>query len=144
MGIVWLQFIMNLLLLLLSIWNVVITQEHSVKTCEEIITKWTMWDDPSPGLAATLKVPVTEEITSWGVNFNFNKEFTNIDFFNGLSEAHSGHSFNVTNEDWSGTKHPGDLISFSLLEDYEMGEQGEITITDIGLNGNELCSNKAK
>merc|ERR1711936_662425 len=110
MGIVWLQFIMNLLLLLLSIWNVVITQEHSVKTCEEIVTKWTMWDDPSPGLAATIHVPVTEELHGWGVSFVFNKEFTNLDFFNGLTEVNAGHSFNVTNEDWSGNKNPGDII----------------------------------
>ena len=49
--------------------------------------QWTLWDDPSPGLAATLHVPVTEDISSWGVSFEFNKEFTNIDFFNGLTEV---------------------------------------------------------
>merc|ERR1712189_32106 len=88
---------------------------------DEIITKWTLWDDPSNGLAATIKVPVTEEINRWGVNFHFNKLFSNIDFLNGLSEINSGHSFNVTNEAWSGIKHPGDLISFGMLGDYEQG-----------------------
>ena len=122
------------------------------------ILQWTLWDDPSPGLAATIHVPVTEELHGWGVSFVFNKEFTNLNFFNGLTEVvgsilkyflssdlvlqvNTGHSFNVTNESWSGNKHPGDTIAFSMLGDYEQGGAEEIIITDIALNGLVLCTN---
>eukprot|EP00092_Neocalanus_flemingeri_P035101 GFUD01038199.1.p1 GENE.GFUD01038199.1~~GFUD01038199.1.p1 ORF type:complete len:150 (+),score=48.14 GFUD01038199.1:42-452(+) len=119
-------------------------QAGTTQTCEQIVTKWTLWTEPSPGLAATLKVPVTQEVTAWGVSFTFNKEFSNLDFFNGVTEDHAGHSFNVTNEDWSGNKHTGDLISFSMLGDYKQGNEEDLVITDIGLNGIILCTNQRK
>merc|ERR1712128_278184 len=115
-------------ILVMSILSMLFMKADSTKTCEEIVTKWTLWDEPSPGLAAHIDMPVTEE-------------FTTLDFFNGLTEAHTGHSFNVTNEDWSGNKHPGDLIAFSMLGDYDHGGAEDITITDIALNGVVVCSN---
>ena len=56
-------------------------------------------------------------------------------------QVHAGHGFNVTNEDWSGDKHPGDIIAFSMLGDYEQGDTEDIVIMDIALNGIILCSN---
>merc|ERR1711970_806125 len=79
--------------------------------CSSIITKWTVWEG---GLASTLHVPVTNTIHHWNVSLSFNKEFTNINFYNGLSDLTAGSSFYVYNEDWSGDKEPGDIIGFSL------------------------------
>ena len=111
-------------------------------TCDQIITKWTLWASPSPGLAATLKVPVTQQISSWKVEFAFNKQFTKINFFKAASEEKEGSVFSVTNQSWSGKKVPGDVISFSMLGDYEQGNASEpIMITDISINGGLLCSN---
>lgn len=107
----------------------------------EFITKWTLWESPGPGLAATVHVPVTQEIFSWGIELEFNKEFSKLQFFNGLSQVTEGSVFNVTNESWSGHKQPGDIIAFSLLGDYVMGEVAEdIDILRIGFNGNQLCA----
>ena len=58
-----------------------------------------------------------------------------------IFQVHTGSSFNITNESWSGNKHPGDIIAFSMLGDYTQGAEEDITITDIALNGVILCTN---
>ena len=113
------------------------------QVCEELITKWTLWSDPLPGLAAKLKVPVAEKITSWVVDFQFNKKFTKLDFFNSAkSDDKEGAMFSVVNEEWSGKKEAGDYIKFAMLGDYEEEESGPIEIVFISLNGEILCGNK--
>ena len=111
--------------------------------CDWIITKWTLWDNPTPGLAATLTIPITQQIASWKVDFGFNKEFSKINFFQALSEETEGSSFSVSNHSWSGKKEPGDKIKFSLLGDYKQGSlEGEaIMVTSISINGGLMCSN---
>ena len=70
--------------------------------------QWTLWTSPGPGLAATIdvryifkdnwlslttllwKVPVEEELDGWEVEVKFNKNFSKINFFNGLSEVRTG------------------------------------------------------
>ena len=112
------------------------------QVCEELITKWTLWSDPRPGLAAKLKVPVTEKITSWAVDFQFNKKFTKLDFFNSAkSDDKDGAMFSVVNEEWSGKKEAGDYIKFAMLGDYEEEESEPIEIVFISLNGVVLCGN---
>ena len=103
------------------------TMNPSLPTCEKIITKWTLWASPGHGLAATLKVPVTEQIQSWKINFALNKNFTKLNFFRALTEDKEGSIFSVSNQSWSGKKEPGDLISFSMLGDYEQekGKKGK-------------------
>merc|ERR1712080_715111 len=105
--------------------------------CPDIVTKWTVWEG---GLAATLHVPVTETISHWNVSIVFNKQFTDINFYNGLSDVSAGREFLVYNEAWSGDKEPGAITAFRLLGDFDQGEEGdEIDITSIGLNGQKLC-----
>merc|ERR1712002_1013137 len=112
------------------------------QTCEEVVIKWTLWDDPSYGLAATVDVLVEEELNAWAVGLVFNKHFTKLNFFNGLSEASSGSNFTVTNESWSGTKHPGDHIKFSLLGDYDMvDDSGDIKVKLVTLQGVDVVEN---
>ena len=55
--------------------------------CEPLIKKWTLWDG---GLAATLKIPVLKDITSWDVEVEFNKEFSKLSFFNALTDTSKG------------------------------------------------------
>merc|ERR1719198_1635291 len=55
----------------------------------------------------------------WEVKVEFNKNFSKINFFNGLTQANSGNEFLIANEAWSGKKNAGDHIKFSLLGDYE-------------------------
>ena len=45
---------------------------------------------PSSGLAATINLPVLEEIESWRVVLEFNKDFNKLDFFNAISDVSSG------------------------------------------------------
>lgn len=41
------------------------------QVCGEFITKWTLWTDPGPGLAAKLKVPATFNLTRSSQNWIF-------------------------------------------------------------------------
>ena len=58
------------------------------KSCKFLIKKWTLWD-PS-GLAATLKIPVEDDISSWKVVVSFNKHFSKLSFFNTRSDSATG------------------------------------------------------
>jgi len=103
----------------------------------EYVTKWTLWDG---GLAATVQVPVTQDVAGWVVGLELNKQFSKIQFFNGLTKESAGASFNVTNEPWSGHKKQGDKIKFSLLGDYQDDSEDSINISQITLNGATLCN----
>jgi len=107
-------------------------------TCESVVTKWTLWTSPGPGLAATIKVPVEEELEGWEVKVEFNKNFSKLNFFNGLSEAKTGKEFLVVNEAWSGVKHPGDYIKFSLLGDYNQEGGEAIQVVRVALQGKDI------
>eukprot|EP00091_Calanus_sinicus_P023144 TRINITY_DN7680_c0_g1_i1.p1 TRINITY_DN7680_c0_g1~~TRINITY_DN7680_c0_g1_i1.p1 ORF type:complete len:137 (-),score=37.97 TRINITY_DN7680_c0_g1_i1:80-490(-) len=133
----------SLSILLLSSQFLLTQSAGEGQVCEELITKWTLWSDPHPGLAAKLKVPVTEKITSWAVDFRFNKKFTKLDFFNSAKSADKdGAMFSVVNEEWSGKKEAGDYIKFAMLGDYVEEDSEPIEIDFISLNGNILCGNK--
>ena len=115
------------------------------QVCEEFITKWTLWSDPAPGLAAKLKIPVPKDVSSWEVDFQFNKNFTKLNFFNSAkSDNKDGPRFSVVNEEWSGKKTAGDFIKFAMLGDYEQGDADPIEIVFIGLNGVVLCFDAEK
>merc|ERR1712088_409928 len=107
-------------------------------TCKTVVTKWTLWTSPGPGLAATIDVPVEEELDGWEVKVKFNKNFSKINFFNGLSEAKSGKEFRVVNEAWSGVKHPGGHIKFSLLGDYNQDGEEAIQVERVTLQGKDV------
>ena len=113
--------------------------------CNEFITKWTLWEDPGPGLAAKIKVPVEEDVDEWSIELKFNKNFTKLNFFNsGQSDDETGDKFLVRNQDWSGKKKKGDFVKFALLGDYEHQEKdlADITIEHILFNGSPLCGSK--
>merc|ERR1719400_1415993 len=40
----------------------------------------------------------------WEVKVEFNKNFSKINFFNGLTQANSGNEFLIANEAWSGNR----------------------------------------
>ena len=81
-----------------------------------------------------------EDIESWTVVLEFNKEFTKLSFFNAVSEASTGSLFRLSNEDWSGKKKVGDHVKFSLLGDYEDKEDSEpVSVKKIVLNDQILC-----
>merc|ERR1712115_122485 len=112
----------------------------STRDCDVLISKWTIWSDPTPGLAAKLKVPVTESLSSWSVSFEFNKEFQSMDFFNSAkSDDEKGATFSVVNEAWSGKKNIGDSIEFAMLGYYQTEEEEPIQILYIALNNVLLC-----
>merc|ERR1711874_115762 len=109
------------------------------QSCEDVVIKWTLWDG---GLASTIYVLVEEELNGWAVGLDFNKHFTKLNFFNGLSETTSGSNFTVVNESWTAVKHPGDHIKFSLLGDYDMGEDtAAIKVTLVTLQGAKVVEN---
>ena len=92
------------------------------------------------GLAATIDLPVFEDIESWTVLLEFNKNFTKLSYFNAVSEASAGSLYRLTNQDWSGKKKAGDHIKFSLLGDYEASEDtGTVSVNKIVLNDQTLC-----
>merc|ERR1712133_144524 len=62
-------------------------QQQQQQSCEDVVIKWTLWNEPGPGLAATVNVLVEEELQSWAVGLSFNKQFTKLNFFNGLSDV---------------------------------------------------------
>merc|ERR1712227_937098 len=107
-------------------------------SCKSVVTKWTLWTSPGPGLAATINVPVEEELDRWEVKVLFNKNFSKLNFFNGLSEAMSGNEFSVVNEAWSGVKHPGDHIKFSLLGDFDQEGDEPIQVLRVTLQGKDI------
>ena len=81
-----------------------------------------------------------EDIESWTVLLEFNKNFTKLNYFNAVSEASAGSLYRLTNQDWSGKKKAGDHIKFSLLGDYEDSEDsGPISVNKIVLNDQTLC-----
>ena len=94
----------------------------------------------SSGLAATIDLPVLRDIESWTIVLDFNKNFSKLNFFNALSGSSSGSTYELKNESWSGKKKAGDHVKFSLLGDYEDGEEvQEVTVTSITLNDEVLC-----
>ena len=122
--------------------------------CEPLIKKWTLWDG---GLAATLKIPVPRDISSWNVQVRFNKHFSKLSFFNALSDVSEGEwillsiqknlllltgsDFSLNNESWSGNKKEGDVIAFSLLGDYvDQDPEDPIMINYVSLNDQVYCS----
>ena len=116
------------------------TITRSAGMCDKFITKWTLWSDPVPGLAAKLKVPVRENISSWTVQFQFNKSFQKLNFFNSAkSEDIAGNIFSVVNEEWSGKKKAGDDIKFAMLGDYQQDDEEPLQILYISLNNVILC-----
>merc|ERR1739838_202638 len=107
------------------------------------LPKWTLWSDPVPGLAAKLKVPVKENISTWAVEFQFNKSFQKLNFFNSAkSEDVTGSTFSVVNEEWSGKKEAGDYIKFAMLGDYKQDDEENLQILYISLNNVILCGAK--
>ncbi|XP_023334064.1 uncharacterized protein LOC111705670 isoform X2 [Eurytemora carolleeae] len=105
------------------------------------VKKWTLWASPGTGLAATITVPVTQDEDGWVVELNFNKNFTKLQFFNGLTEVSEGSVFQVSNESWSGRKKAGDTIAFSLLGDCKNDNaETPIALTSILFNGVDLCT----
>jgi len=133
--------LMSLLRLLFLFVSVFAQQQQQQQSCEDVVIKWTLWNEPGPGLAATVNVLVEEELQSWAIGLSFNKHFTKLNFFNGLSEATSGSNFTVVNESWSGHKHPGDHIKFSLLGDYAQDNTDEISLQCITLQGKTVVEN---
>ena len=84
-------------------------------------------------------------MSSWEVDFQFNKNFTKLNFFNSAkSDNKDGPRFSVVNEEWSGKKTAGDFIKFAMLGDYEQGDADPIEIVFIGLNGVVLCFDAEK
>jgi len=109
-------------------------------SCELLITKWTKWSNPGPGLAATIDLPVLRDIESWKIVLDFNKNFSKLNFFNAVSKSSSGSRYELSNESWSGKKKAGDHIKFSLLGDYEEGEGGhQVAVNTITLNDDVMC-----
>ena len=83
---------------------------------------------------------MSEDIESWTVLLEFNKNFTKLSYFNAVSEASTGSLYRLTNQDWSGKKKAGDHIKFSLLGDYEDSEDtGPVSVIKIVLNDQTLC-----
>merc|ERR1712133_206639 len=78
---------MSLLRLLFLFVSVSAQQQQQQQSCEDVVIKWTLWNEPGPGLAATVNVLVEEELQSWAVGLSFNKQFTKLNFFNGLSDV---------------------------------------------------------
>ena len=73
--------------LMFSVTSTPVDQEQTSGGCRTLIKKWTLW---TGGLASTLKIPVTEDITSWNVEVTFNKQFAKLSFFNALSDKTTG------------------------------------------------------
>ena len=81
-----------------------------------------------------------EDIESWTVLLEFNKNFTKLNYFNAVSDASTGSQYRLTNQDWSGKKKVGDHVKFSLLGDYEDSEDtGPVSVVRIVLNDQTMC-----
>ena len=133
------------LLLSLCLWVIPLraTSNAEEHVCKSLITKWTLWDGILQGFASKLKIPVASDITSWTVEFQFNKKFAKLNFFNSAkSKDKEGSKFSVVNEEWSGKKKKGDFIKFAMLGDYERGNDEPIRIMYISLNGVVLCGER--
>lgn len=129
-------------LTVLTVTWLVVAEDSRVEqpSCEVLITKWTKWSSPGPGLAATIDLPVLSDIESWRIVLEFNKDFSKLNFFNAVSNTSEGSGFELSNESWSGKKKVGDHIKISLLGDYQDTEGSQpVTLNTIVLNGDVMC-----
>ena len=134
-----------------SLINIVLQEPGGVWASDQEV------DSLGRGLAATLKITVPRDISSWNVQVRFNKHFSKLSFFNALSDVSEGEwillsiqknlllltgsDFSLNNESWSGNKKEGDVIAFSLLGDYvDQDPEDPIMINYVSLNDQVYCS----